>query len=395
MGTYFHSYQDSALSILSAYRGQEPFAVFVRNYFKKFKKFGSRDRKAIADLCYGYLRIGLSAEKYADQEQMLIGFLVTHNTDNGYLSQLKPDWVTLVSAPLQQKLERVNSEYPSFDIESIFPCSSSLSQHIDRSAFALHHLSQPSFFLRLRPGKKHKVVTALEQAGVVFTVVDENTVCVSSQTNVENVIQVGVDCIVQDINSQRTALSLHFLPHPPNSIWDACAGSGGKSIMVQDIYSKANLFVSDIREDILDELRRRLELAQVHPAHIFCTDLENSLSNQVALSNLPSEGVELIVADVPCTGSGTWGRSPEWLRIFDPTLIGEYQKRQLSIVSNLIPHLKPGGYLLYITCSVFAAENEDVSMYLQHKFGLKQVHEQFLSGIDTGGDHLYAALFTL
>ena len=165
--------------------------------------------------------------------------------------------------------------------------------------------------------------------------------------------------------------------------------------MVSDLYPSASLYVSDIREDILDELDRRFALAGIHPQKVFCTELEQSLSAQVAYSNLPSDGVDLIIADVPCSGSGTWGRAPEWLRIFDHELIGEYQKRQIRIVSNLVQHLKPGAYLLYITCSVFRAENEEVVEALCDQTDLKLVVSQLISGVNTGGDHLFTALLQI
>jgi 16S rRNA (cytosine967-C5)-methyltransferase len=165
--------------------------------------------------------------------------------------------------------------------------------------------------------------------------------------------------------------------------------------MVSDFYPSASLYVSDIRGDILGELDRRFELAGIHPEKVFCTDLEQSLSAQVAYSNLPPGGVDLIIADVPCSGSGTWGRAPEWLRIFDHELIGEYQKRQIRIVSNLTQHLKPGGYLLYITCSVFKAENEEVVEALCAHSDLKLVGSQLISGIETGGDHLFTVLLQI
>lgn len=395
MGAYFYSYQTSAISILTSYKGQEPFAVFIKNYFRKVKKFGSRDRKAIADLCFGYLRIGQAGAGLTLEEQVLIGFLLTHEFDNGYLHTIGPDWLDYIADPVAVKLVRIQQEFPSFDLQSIFSFSAFLSEGINSIEFATHHLHKPSFFLRLRPGKTETVVSALKQSDIVFTLSGEYTLRVRGNVDIEKSVQLGVHCIVQDISSQQTANSLKMLPVAPVSIWDACAGSGGKSIMAADLYPWASLYVSDIREDILEELERRFELAKIVPSKIFCTDLEHSLSTQVAYSNLPPEGVDLIIADVPCSGSGTWVRSPEWLRIFDVELIAEYKKKQISIVSNLVKHLKPGGYFYYITCSVFSAENEEVVDHIQHVLGLRPIDIQLISGIETGGDHLYTALFTL
>ena len=93
MGTYFYSYQNSAVSILTSYKGEEPFAVLIKNYFRRHKKFGSRDRKIISDLCFGYLRIGRSGENLSVSEQILIGFFLTHVVDNGFLLTTRQDWI--------------------------------------------------------------------------------------------------------------------------------------------------------------------------------------------------------------------------------------------------------------------------------------------------------------
>jgi 16S rRNA (cytosine967-C5)-methyltransferase len=118
--------------------------------------------------------------------------------------------------------------------------------------------------------------------------------------------------------------------------------------------------------------------------------LQNSLSKQVVDSNLPKAGVDLIIADVPCTGSGTWARTPEWLKAFDLEMIAEYQNTQKSIVTNLPLHLNASGYLLYITCSVFKQENEEVVEFLETNCQMELVKQAVVH--EQGGDYLFAAL---
>src|SRR3546814_15861376 len=77
-----------------------------------------------------------------------------------------------------------------------------------------------------------------------------------------------------------------------------------------------------------------------------------------------------IILDAPCTGSGTWGRTPEMLSAFDKGSIGRFAALQRQLAARAIKHLKPGKPLIYITCSVFAEENEGVVGYLQDTFGL-------------------------
>ena len=119
------------------------------------------------------------------------------------------------------------------------------------------------------------------------------------------------------------------------------------------------------------------------------------MSSAVVRSNLPAAGVDLIIADVPCTGSGTWVRSPEWLHEMDAETIDLYQRRQIAIVEKLPQHLKKGGYLLYVTCSVYEQENTGVVDFLAQNSPLKLVGKNMLAGDLQGGDFLFSALFTL
>jgi 16S rRNA (cytosine967-C5)-methyltransferase len=101
---------------------------------------------------------------------------------------------------------------------------------------------------------------------------------------------------------------------------------------------------------------------------------------------------DLIICDAPCTGSGTWSRTPEQLYYFREKKIDEYSSLQKKIVSNVIPHLANGGYLCYITCSVFKKENEIVVDFIQEKFNLEIIRIEVLKGYDKKADTMFAAL---
>lgn len=396
MGAYFHSYQQTASSILALYSGELPFAIFLKKHFKQHKKYGSRDRKIIADLCFGYLRIGQSALAYSIHDQLIIGYYLTHQHDMGYLELFKPELLDSLELSLQSKISLITKVYPEFALQNIFAFQSSLSDEVDREIFSLHHIKRPSFFIRNRPGKTMKVVSALNKTQVKYSLLSSDSVRIEKDIDIETVLSVNTDCVVQDHSSQRSFDLLNHIQFPKQiSIWDACAGSGGKSIMAHDLFPDSSLYVSDIRQEILQELVHRFNMAGIKPQKVFCTDLQHSLSSQVAISNLPEMGVDLIVADVPCTGSGTWGRSPEWLRSFEESVVENYHQRQTSIVSRLPHHLKKGGYLLYITCSVFRRENEDVVEFILQNTKLQLIKQEAILGDLSESDYLFAALFIL
>lgn len=391
MGAYFFSYLNTAQSILSLYKFEQPFHVHLKSFFKRNKKYGSRDRKIISNLCYGFFRIGDAANELDFNDQVIIGYFLSHEFDNGFLALLKPEWKDKIQFPIIEKLAIVKDFFPAFNPNQLFPGLEYLSSDILVEELSIHHFHQPDFFIRVRPKHKKNVVSKLKQNEILFKEIGSSALRIASGIDIQNIIDIDREAVVQDISSQATFGFLPVFSNTEINIWDACAGSGGKSIMAVDAYDHVNLYVSDIREDILEELKRRFHNASINPTATFCTDLQHSLSRQVVAAHLPAVGVDLVIADVPCTGSGTWGRNPEWLKGFDVSLIDAYHERQVNIVSNLLPHIKNGGYLLYITCSVFIQENEKVASYLESVSALSLIKKGIIN--QQGGDYLFAALF--
>jgi 16S rRNA (cytosine967-C5)-methyltransferase len=95
---------------------------------------------------------------------------------------------------------------------------------------------------------------------------------------------------------------------------------------------------------------------------------------------------------VPCTGSGTWSRTPEWLRYFDLQQMMTYADLQYEIIQTVLPSLKKDGYLLYATCSVFKEENEEQVAKISQYFGLRIVASELFKGYEHKADTMYGAL---
>ena len=96
---------------------------------------------------------------------------------------------------------------------------------------------------------------------------------------------------------------------------------------------------------------------------------------------------------MPCTGSGTWGRTPEYLSTFNKTTIAEFAERQKQIITNIASSLEDKGYLIYITCSCLKAENEEVITYFHDKHpNYTLLHQTILEGYNNYADTMYAAI---
>ncbi len=383
----YHSYINSAKNILSVYNGQEPFASFLKKYFSQQKKFGARDRKYISHLCYCYFRLGKSELDLPVEEKILVALFLCATEASEILETLKPEWNSQVSGSLEAKCSMLSLQVANLDI---FPWKHELSDAIDYEMFNRSFLIQPDLYLRIRPGKHKIVKQKLEAAGIGFSYPADDCIALPNSVKVDGVVDINSDAVIQDLSSQRTGeLLLNVSSGTDNNklkVWDCCTASGGKSIMAIDILGNIDLTVSDIRPGILHNLKKRFAEAGILRYNSFVTDLSRPGSIPI-----PAD-FDLIIADVPCTGSGTWSRTPEQLCYFNEAEIKRYSELQKSIVANAIPHLKPGGFLLYITCSVFKQENEGTLNHLLSNFSFQIKEMNIIKGYDTKADTMFAAL---
>lgn len=380
----YHSYLNSAATILRLYDGGEPFAQFLKKYFAAKKKFGSGDRKQVTQLCYSYFRTGKAFAAASTEEKILAGlFLCSYETDP-LLEIFKPEWNAATGLPVAEKAVLAGEAHLP---EKIFPFSATLSQEIKQETFALSHLQQPMVFLRLRPGKIKMAIQKLNNAGIPYEIIQTDCLQLPAAAKLEAVLQINEEAVIQDYSSQRIAELLREVPPGyRDRTWDCCAASGGKSILAWDLFGPVELTATDIRESILANLRKRFAEAGIKNYKAFTADLTRPLS-------LPGHpAFSLLLADLPCSGSGTWGRAPEQLFYFEEKRIRDYSALQRTILSNALPLLKPGGYLLYSTCSVFREENEDQVASLQQDYALELVSQKLLAGYERKADTLFAAL---
>ena len=299
--------------------------------------------------------------------------------------------------PVSEKIELIN-----FSVKNIFPFKSSLTAAINHPQFCESFLMQPKLFLRVRPHKKNIVIQKLQKAKIPLAVINEDCIALSNATKLDDIIETDKEAVIQDYNSQQVFNFLAGFALGKNAItaWDCCAASGGKSILLFDkLKRKVELTVSDIRLTILLNLHQRFTRAGIKNYDYFIGDLTATdfkfppLTSKGTQGVLPLYNYQLIVCDAPCTGSGTWSRTPENLFYFKPEMVDVFTKRQQQIVSNVVPYLQKEGLFFYITCSVFKKENEDIAQFIKDTFGLQILHMELLKGYDKKADSMFVAVF--
>ncbi len=161
---------------------------------------------------------------------------------------------------------------------------------------------------------------------------------------------------VQDEASQLAAMLT--APPPGSVVLDACAGAGGKTLALAAImHNKGRLIALDVSSGKLHELTKRARRAGI-------SNLRSMVTPEDALpADLPKAAGGPIMrafVDAPCSGLGSWRRNPEarW-RLFEDDL-ARLPELQFSIAHRAASLLPPGGRLIYATCTVLKAENQDV-----------------------------------
>lgn len=385
----FQSYFNTAVLLIRQYDGTVPLVYFLKQYFAQHKKHGSRDRKCIAHLCYAYYRLGHAVQELATEERVKIAMFLCNDSVGNWNLLYNEEWVHNWSDKLSERIDFVRTLHASFSPEAIFPWLGEVSDAIDRGAFSISHLVQPDLFLRIRPGKKMAVQQKLADHQIKFKLLSESCLVLPNASKMDTVLDIDREVVVQDYSSQRVAeflLSLVNRESLVRTVWDCCAASGGKSILAYDVLPDIHLTVSDIRPSIIQNLKKRFERAGIQSYHSFVYDLTKG---NIKIQN---SKFKIIICDAPCSGSGTWSRTPEQLYFFSKEKISEYAALQKKIVSNVIPQLEEDGYLLYITCSVFKEENERMLDFLKEKFQLDTVKVELLKGYDRKADTMFAAL---
>jgi 16S rRNA (cytosine967-C5)-methyltransferase len=387
MSIYLH-YLDTATWIIGNYKAELPFHLYLKQYFGGHHKYGSRDRKQIASLCYSFFRFGKSLSAMPDRERMVATCFLLNNQSNRFLEALAPH--------LHDKLEMSFADKSKVAVDSfspvdIFPFPELLSEKMSQITYCESMLAQPDVFLRIRPAMESQVNKKLHSLSWQFADEGKNAIRIENGLPVEKQFQLNLEVVVQDLNSQRVGTIVKSVfdakNFQPKQVWDCCAASGGKSIMLHDIFSGIDITVSDIRQSVLKNLDARFKEAGIRARQQFVADL--TIENV----KLPVKPTDFIVADVPCTGSGTWARTPEQLYYFSEDIIDTYAEKQKAIAGNAIRYLTNGGWLVYITCSVFKKENEDIVNWLQQQPGIALIHAELLDGTKQKSDSMYVAIF--
>ena len=354
----------------------EPADAFLQTWWRKHPHFGSRDRRFIAETVYSAfrwkgwledlppepaLRLAaaylLDATEPHDSAHALLA-LANRHQEIAPAGSLEPTakaaWLAVAFAlPHPPALPQLVPEW----VAPLLPAD-----HFD--AFVRAIQKRPPLWLRARPGDGAAVAALLQREGFTARahadLPDALHVDRAPPTSViHNLARRG--CTPQDLHSQCVALAC--APQPGQSWWDVCAGAGGKTLHLADLMqSQGRILATDIRENALQELDRRASsMGQI------------KLTLRLLRPDAPPPGgpFDGVLVDAPCSGLGTWGRNPDARWRTSLETVERAVTAQTDLLQRAAAHVKPGGTLVYATCSITHAEGDAVFLDFLNKSGAK------------------------
>lgn len=339
--------------IIQGYEGEIPFALYLKKVFKNNKSWGSTDRKSYRDLSYLYLKNKVLFDSSSDAEsyRKIWQELETEGMPraNAY-DRFQP--VISDKIDIYELNRWFHSMGPIF-LHAIH------SEHIESSPLISNHETTP-----------YKGVFKF-----------------SNLSNVQPLVDKGW-AYIQDISSFRCVYENKDI-FRGNIVWDCCSGSGGKSLTMSKYAAPKHLICSDVRQNILENLKNRFEKTPYKLPEHYTIDILSEKN----IERKHSQSANVILADVPCSGSGTWRRSPEQLNGFDLKILESYSLRQKQILKKLMEYPSVET-IVYCTCSVFENENEYVvqSALNDHPEYILREESYFGGPNQDDGDYLYCAV---
>ncbi|MCH9627605.1 MAG: Ribosomal RNA small subunit methyltransferase B [Chlamydiales bacterium] len=190
---------------------------------------------------------------------------------------------------------------------------------------------------------------------------------------------------IQDEASQCAARLVNV--QPGDQVLDYCAGAGGKTLaFAHQMSNQGQIYLHDIRGYILEQAKKRLKRAGIqnvqffHPEHPHMETLKKKM--------------DWVLADVPCTGTGTLRRNPDQKWKFSLALLNRLVGQQRMIFERALSFVKPGGHIVYATCSLLRSENERQIEHFLERYPIKTVGDPFVSLPSYGGmDGFFAVCF--
>ena len=342
---------------------QHPADGVVSDFFRQHRALGSRERHTLAETTYTVLRQRLLFQHLAQsgkgEMERRLAILAWQGNDGflrAALSDTEQQWLAQVSAVDRSALpDKLRHNLPEWLAER-------LQAAVGDEFWPLVEAMNVGAGLDLRvntfKAKRDDVQAAFKAEGIVAVPTPYSPIGLridgKPALHKLDVFMRG-DVEVQDEGSQLLALMLGA--KRGEMVADFCAGAGGKTLALgAEMRNTGRLYAFDTSGHRLASLKPRLArsgLSNVYPAQI-------AHERDERIKRLAGK-LDRVLVDAPCSGLGTLRRNPDLKWRQTPQSVEELQVKQAAILASAARLLKPGGRLVYATCSLLEAENEEIA----------------------------------
>lgn len=346
----------------------------VSRYFRQHRELGHADRGFVAEIVFAVLRrkrslaacCGDDATQLSSRRLLLAALTCVQGANRRELAPLLTEaeskWLAQVKAVKREELPpAVRCDLPDWLYEALLAQNGA--SEVEKLATALNQ-SAP-LDLRVNPLKAERsaVLARLVADGIAAEACPYSPLGIRlankpALANYPLFLDGSIE--VQDEGSQLLGYLLQ--PKRGEMVADFCAGAGGKTLLLGALMrSQGRLYAFDVAEKRLANLKPRLArsgLSNVHPVRI-------ASENDLKIKRLAGK-LDRVLVDAPCSGLGTLRRNPDLKWRQTPASVAELTVKQAKILAAAAGLLKPGGRLVYATCSLLDLENEAiVSAFLE------------------------------
>ncbi len=325
--------------------------------FKQNKQWGSRDRRVVAESVYDIVRNYGLFSHIAQTKNNYWFIAAVYFVLNEHELPPWPEFKHVIPQAVKKEYERCKKNFPLF-----YSIPDSLHQLAVEElgeitwmeqAKAMHQKALVSIRVNTLKTNKKQLSEELEKEGIAVSDLEyaPDTLVLKSRKNlfVTDLFKNGL-FEMQDAGSQQIGLFAN--PKPGQTVIDACAGAGGKSLHLACLMkNKGRIIAMDTVSWKLEELGKRARRAGVY-------NIETHLLENFLIPNQFFSRADILLLDVPCSGSGVLKRNPDAKWKFNEAEFEKTKTLQAQILEKYQIMLKPGGKLIYATCSIFPSENQ-------------------------------------
>src|SRR5688572_22626082 len=359
---------EAVIQALGSIFGDKRYAdKVIEKVLKQNPKWGARDRRFIAETTYDIVRWYLLLKRVTDAKgddywKLLAGWCILHGVDLPMWDEFKGVVVAKVKAEEMKAraVRRTNESIPDWMDEL---GEKELGKLWDKELQSLNEEAQVVLRVNTLKINRTELQAQLYDEGVDTHTRDEfpDALILEERQNVFGTAAFKEGLFeVQDAASQYIAPFLR--PDPGLRVIDACAGAGGKTLHLAALMkNKGRIVAMDVEQWKLDELQKRARRAGV-------SNMETRLIDSSKVLKRLENSADRVLLDVPCSGLGVLKRNPDakWKLSLD--FIQKVRDLQQHILNDYCLMLKPGGLLVYSTCSILASENEkQVKAFLENR----------------------------